>query len=214
MRSTTLIFFLRRSALVEFSVVRVAPDCRQLGRFRVRGRPGRNRVRFRGRVGRSRALPPGTYRITGRTLPAGRAVSEATIVIVAHPDREAAKAARTSDACSLAGSRVSDSGGSPSATAKASNGAKPAGAMTARRSPRTHGVRGARFTLPLDDPHPITLALLVLVLLGASLVALSALPVRATARRSALNAFAQNRLVVAALGIELVGVAALFYAFF
>ena len=43
-RRTTLVFILRRPALIEFVVLQVAPDCRRIGRFRVRGHRGVNRV--------------------------------------------------------------------------------------------------------------------------------------------------------------------------
>src|SRR6188768_3595717 len=66
-RQTMLVFRLGRAAPVEFMVVQVAPDCRHIGRFRVAGHPGVNRVRFRGHIG-GRALDPGTYRIKARTL--------------------------------------------------------------------------------------------------------------------------------------------------
>src|SRR5437870_8877366 len=65
-RQTTLSFVLRRPALVEFVVLQIAPRCQQMGRFRVQGRAGLNRVRFSGRVGR-RMLGPGTYRIRARS---------------------------------------------------------------------------------------------------------------------------------------------------
>ena len=69
-RRTMLVFRLGQAAPVEFMVVQVAPDCRRIGRFRVAGHPGVNRVRFRGHIG-GRALDPGTYRIKARTLPRG-----------------------------------------------------------------------------------------------------------------------------------------------
>ena len=53
-----LVFRLGRAAPVEFMVVQVAPDCRHIGRFRVAGHPGVNRVRFRGHIG-GRPLDPG-----------------------------------------------------------------------------------------------------------------------------------------------------------
>ena len=42
-------------------------DCRAVGRFRVRGREGQNRIRFYGRLG-GRLLPRGVYTITPRTV--------------------------------------------------------------------------------------------------------------------------------------------------
>ena len=66
---------------MEFVVIEIAPDCRRVGRFRVAGHPGINRVRFRGRIG-GRPLGPGTYRIKARTVPRGRAVVDTELVVV------------------------------------------------------------------------------------------------------------------------------------
>ena len=93
-----LVFRLGRAAPVEFMVVQVAPDCRRVGRFRVAGHPGVNRVRFRGRVG-GRPLGPGTYRIKARTLPRGRAVVDTKFVVVERPERRVIVSSRGADAC-------------------------------------------------------------------------------------------------------------------
>ena len=93
-----LVFRLGRAAPVEFMVVQVAPDCRHIGRFRVAGHPGVNRVRFRGHIG-GRALDPGTYRIKARTLPRGRAVVDTKFVVVERPERRVIVSSRGADAC-------------------------------------------------------------------------------------------------------------------
>ena len=51
-RQTTFVFSLSRAGIVELVLTRLAPDCRVVGKFRVVGRAGLNRVRFRGRIGR------------------------------------------------------------------------------------------------------------------------------------------------------------------
>jgi hypothetical protein len=67
-RAAILTFRLPRRAVVVFDVRRLAPSCRTVGTFRVRGHAGRNRVRFTGRV-RGRLLTPGTYELRARGLP-------------------------------------------------------------------------------------------------------------------------------------------------
>jgi hypothetical protein len=104
-RRTTLVFVLRAPALVEFVVVRVSPDCRRIGRFRVRGHRGVNRIRLRGRIGRH-SLAPGTYTFVARTLPRGRTVVDTRLVVVQRSSRREIRAARDANACP----RASDSG--------------------------------------------------------------------------------------------------------
>jgi hypothetical protein len=67
-RAAILTFRLPRRSLVVFEVRQLAPVCRAVGVFRVRGRAGANRVRFDGRV-RGRLLAPGTYELRARGLP-------------------------------------------------------------------------------------------------------------------------------------------------
>ena len=83
---------------MEFVVAQVAPECRRVGRFRIDGHRGVNRVRFRGRVG-GRPLGPGTYRIKARTLPRGRAVVDTKFVVVMRPERHVIASARGADVC-------------------------------------------------------------------------------------------------------------------
>jgi hypothetical protein len=70
-RAAILTFRLPRRSLVVFEVRQLAPVCRTVGVFRVRGRAGANRVRFAGRV-RGRLLAPGTYELRARGLPGVR----------------------------------------------------------------------------------------------------------------------------------------------
>ena len=161
-KQTQLVFVLTRAAVVEFVVVQVAPSCRQIGRFRITGRAGVNRVRFRGRIG-GRMLGPGTYRIRARTVPRGRAVANAKIVIVARPDPQGIASARSADAC---GSTQAGQSNSSSASALGKPGATvpPAGAKTGKPEPsRAHGVLGAGFAKnALEDAKSILPMLFVL----------------------------------------------------
>jgi hypothetical protein len=59
---TIVIFRLRRSMMLQLTVVRVFPTCKVVGSVHVRGRAGINRVPFRGRV-HGKRLSYGTYRL-------------------------------------------------------------------------------------------------------------------------------------------------------
>ena len=139
-RRTTLVFILRRPALVEFVVLQVAPDCRRVGRFRVRGHRGVNRVRVPTRVGRE-PLAPGTYRVVARAVPAGRTVGRARLVVVDRASRGEIRAARRADSCAQ-GSSV---GTSDPARPPAGALSVPARPKSAPHPVRHHGVLGARF---------------------------------------------------------------------
>jgi hypothetical protein len=99
------VFVLRRPGLVEFVVARVSPDCRRIGRFRVHGHRGVNRIPLRRNIGRN-SLAPGTYRFVARTLPGGRTVVDTRLVVVQHSSRREIRAARGANACA----RASDTG--------------------------------------------------------------------------------------------------------
>jgi hypothetical protein len=74
------VFRLSRPALLQFTVVRVYPTCKLIGRFRVRGRAGVNRVPFTGRI-RGRPLAEGTYRLLVRARGANGDVAAVKIVV-------------------------------------------------------------------------------------------------------------------------------------
>jgi hypothetical protein len=96
-RTTTLVFRLPRPGRVRVTVVQVAPECRSLGTFTVRGRAGVNRVVFGGRL-HGRPLPVGTYRLSARAR--GRALLGVTIVVSAtRPSARALARARAANAC-------------------------------------------------------------------------------------------------------------------
>lgn len=199
-----LVFRLGRAAPVEFVVVQVAPDCRRIGRFRVAGHPGVNRVRFRGHVG-GRALGPGAYRIKARTLPRGRAVVDTRFVVVMQPERRVIASARGADAC---GSKQQGQSTSPNASALGRPGA---GASPARpktddlvRPSRGHGVLGARFAQDaLGAFKTIPSLLFVLLGIAIALVGVAALPLRVAPTQRAAVALAPHRGTVALAGTAL-----------
>jgi hypothetical protein len=205
-----LMFSLSRPAVVEFVVFQVAPDCRRIGRFRVAGRPGVNRVPFRGRVGR-RVLGPGTYRIRARTLPRGRSLVNTKIVVVARPERQVIASARSADAC---GSKQGGQSGSSRASALGKPGA--AGASPARvkaEKHARHGVLGARFAKEaVGVVKSIPPWLFVLLGLALSLLGIAALPVRAAPTRQAAVALAHHRGTVALAGAALLVAVTVAYA--
>jgi hypothetical protein len=208
-RQTVLVFVLKKAALVEFVVIEVAPDCRRVGRFRVVGRRGVNRVRFRGRIGR-RALGPGTYRIMARALPRGRALVDTKLVVVARPERDEISSGRRANAC---GSESRGQSTSSTASASASTPAKP----TAARPPATEdkaeeratpspdkGVLGAKFTKrAVEAVKSIPLWLFALLGLAIAILAVAALPMRAAPSRRAAFALAHHRSAFAVAGAAL-----------
>jgi hypothetical protein len=211
-----LVFTLRRAGLVEFVVYQVAPDCRRIGRFRVAGRAGVNRVRFRGRVGR-KVLGPGTYRIKARVLPAGSALVDTKLVVVAQPETAEIASARNADACG-SGSRGSTSSASSSTAAKSSGRgpASPSRSKAEQKAPtaRAHGVLGARFTKKaiLDAIKGIPPWLYAVLGLAIALLAVAALPLRATPSRGAAVALAHHRGAVALGGAAMLVAVTVAYA--
>ena len=179
-----LVFVLTKPALVELVVFQVAPDCRRIGRFRVAGHAGRNRVPFRGRVGRRR-LGPGTYRITARPLQSRRAVLDTRVVVVTRANRREIATARRADTCARpASDSVATRGTFASGTPQAKERSADTGKTENRpaSSNRRHGVLGTRFTWTQAGTSGWLLALLGL---GIALLALSALPTRARNMRTA-----------------------------
>jgi len=168
-RRTRLVFILRRPALVEFVVLEVAPDCRRVGRFRVRGHRGVNRVQVPTRVGRE-PLTPGTYRVVARAVPTGRTVGRARLIVVDRANRGEIRAARRADSCA----QDSSVGTSDPVRPPAGGLSVPSRPKSARHPARHHGVLGARFSrsaISLAENVPLWVyALLALAvgLLGAA----------------------------------------------
>jgi hypothetical protein len=171
-RRTTLVFVLRRRTVVELVVIRVAPNCRRIGRFRVQGHRGVNRVRLGSRVGRH-SLSPGTYRIVARTLPGGRTISDTRLVVVERASRGEIRAARGADACprAAASGSVSTATGTPA-------GSRPGAAEPDKRAqPSRHrGVLGEKFARrAISAARDVPLWLYLLLTLAIVLLAAAAL---------------------------------------
>ena len=198
-----LVFRLGQAAPVEFMVVQVAPDCRRIGRFRVAGHPGVNRVRFRGHVG-GRALGPGTYRIKAGTLPRGRAVVDTKFVVVERPERRVVVSSRGADACGSTQDVQSPAlpfGASAPGMRKAAAARARVKAVSHERPSRAHGVLGARFAQDAVGAFK-SIPTLLFVLLGIAigLLAVSALPLRLAPTKRAAMTLALHRGGVALAG--------------
>ena len=201
-----LLFRLGQAAPVEIMVVQVAPDCRRIGRFRVAGHPGVNRVRFRGHVG-GRALGPGTYRIKARTLPRGRAVVDIKFVVVERPDRRVIVSSRGADACGSTQDVQSPAlpfGASAPGMRKAAAAPARVKAVSHERPSRAHGVLGARFAQDAVGAFK-TIPSLLFVLLGIAigLLAVAALPLRLAPTQRAAMTLALHRGAVGLAGTGL-----------
>lgn len=205
---------------MEFVVIRVAPDCRPVGRFRVKGHPGKNRVRFRGRI-KGRALRPGTYVIRARTLPARRALTETKLVIFkGRPLPEELAAAQASNTC---GGSFGDTSASSTLGGAAGPGAGNEGKLRIKRGgegtepirvatrKKPLGVLGVRFTRVADAVMEVPAVLFVLLGIAIGLLAAAATPIRfvPTARLAAVLAYRRS-VVAMAGGITLASVAAVY----
>jgi hypothetical protein len=170
-RGTTLVFVLRAPALVEFVVVRVSPDCRRIGRFRVRGHRGVNRIRLRGHIGRH-SLAPGTYTFGARTLPGGRTVVDTRLVVVKRSSRPEIRAAPDANACLRASS---SGGGATSGATDPPAGSRRAGDKGVQRG-RDRGVLGERIArLPYSPGEGVPDWLIVLSTLAVGFLLTAAL---------------------------------------
>jgi hypothetical protein len=168
--------------LLRVTVVRVFPTCEVLGRFRVRGRVGVNRVPFRGRM-HGRPLPNGTYRLlvgAPRLQPA-----EATIVISrGRVSAGKLRKARRANACVPVLPVGFNSGGSSFLTSGVTEGGGGSGTggvasgivSAAKGAVKEGGALAGRAKDAVEDPAPLgTLALVVIGLLTLTAAALGAL---------------------------------------
>ena len=178
-RRTTLVFVLRVPALVEFVVVQVSPDCRRIGRFRVRGHRGLNRIPLRRNIGRH-SLAPGTYRFVARTLPGGRTVVDTRLVVVQRSSRREIQAARGANACLPASDSGAGTGtitGTTGPTAGSPQKAETTRDQGTQRS-RNRGVLGeriARQALAFSPVEGLPAWLIVLSTLAVGLLLTTAL---------------------------------------
>lgn len=205
-RQTTFVFRLSRAAIVELILTRLAPDCRVVGKFRVAGRAGLNRVRFRGRIGR-RVLRAGTYRVTARTLrPRGATPLRVHLVIVGRPNPLPAElaAARAANACVAVDKRESaaEAGGNgPTANT-------PTGRDSESTFTRVSGVLGTQFTKAVEVVQGVPTFLFFVLGLAIALLGLAALPGRAAPNLRLQKLLAYHRDLVALAGtVTLIGAA-------
>jgi hypothetical protein len=183
---------------------RIAPDCRVVGKLRVRGHAGLNRLRFRGRIGR-RVLPPGTYRVTARTR--SQAPVRVDVVIVGHANPSPAEiaVARATNACA-----PPDSRSETAAAGVSSTGVTPPSSSKSKKSAftRARGTLGVQFTRAAEVVREVPPFLFVILGVAIVLLGLATIPrqMAPTLRLQALLAY--NRHLVALAGtITLIGVA-------
>jgi hypothetical protein len=186
-----LVFRLRKPGLVEFLVVQIAPVCDRIGRFRIFGRAGVNRVPVRARVAR-RPLAPGAYRIVARTVPRGRHVTSTNLVVVSRPNGSEISTLRHADACAAA---PTAQGAATSAAAKSGPSATALKKQSATKSrSRDHGVLGTRFTKRAFETAKNAPALLyALLLVAICLLAIAAVPPRVAPSNRSAAVLARSR---------------------
>jgi hypothetical protein len=214
---------LARAAVVEFTVFRIAPDCRLAGSFRVKAHPGVNRVGFQGRIGQ-RELRPGTYLIRVQTLPAGAAdiVLETKLVIFRSgtPSRRLIRLARSADVCPRPtfekmglgfGSFLATGGGGGSSLQSESSPSSKRGNGKGE-DVKAGGVLGERFDRVGDTAKSIHPLIWIGLGIAIALLALAALPLEAArgARLAALLAY--RRRAIALAGAATLGVVTIAYA--
>lgn len=219
-RKTTFVFGLSKATLVEFVIVRVAPDCRRIGSFRLQGHPGTNKVQFRGRY-KGKPLAEGTYVIRAQAL-RGRRVLQTTIVIFdKRPAPGDVAAAKASNACSSSEAFGSSAGGysSESAATSGSNrsgaGSEPSsgsGRADSGRDRGGSGVLGVRFSRAADAVSEVHPLLFVILGLAIMLLALAALPLRWVPNARVAAVLAYRRSLVALAGATALVAVAVAYA--
>jgi hypothetical protein len=194
-RRTVLVFYLRKPAVVEFLVLQISPACHRVGRFRVKGRKGRNRVLFRGRIGRT-VLSPGTYRL--RATVARHRIVERPFVVVRRGRPGEIASARRADACRT--ERFWSALGAPMGSRPGNDrsAAPPPKARPEKRPVRSHGTLGVKFAQDAVKSIPVW----VYMLLGAAiaLLGVAALPVRAAPGVYAAELLEKRRGLIAGAG--------------
>ena len=207
-RQTTFVFRLSRAAIVELVVTRLAPDCRVVGKFRVAGGAGLNRVQFRGRIGR-RVLRAGTYRVTARTL-RGVAPVQVQLVIVGQPNPLPGElaAARAANACASVDTR---GGLSAEAEGTGPTANTPTGGDSESTLTRLSDVLGVQFTRAVDVVQGVPTFLFFVLGLAIALLGLAALPGRAAPTLWLHKVLAYHREKVALAGTVILIAAAITY---
>jgi hypothetical protein len=192
-----------------------------VGRFRVRGHAGQNRVRFRGRI-KGRALRPGTYVIRARILPGRRALMETKLVIFKRrPLPEELAAAQTSNTC---GGSDGDTSSSSTLGGGVGPGAGNDGKLQVKRGGRGSepirvgmprnpvGVLGVSFTRTADAVKEVPPVLFVLLGIAIGLLAAAGMPLRFVPSARLAAALAYRRTLVAMAGAVTLASVAVVYA--
>ena len=194
-----------------FVVRQVAPVCRFVARFTVKGHAGVNRVRLGGRV-HGTQLTPGTYKVGAHT---GRSVQRVTLVVVDDPAPTKAEiaAAHTADVCAT--TRAFASSQTPSSAAAVSGSGSLSAAdqlhlagAPAANAPDPHqaGVLGSTVQKAAEAVRPALVALLALAIV---FLGLASQPKTALADPRLNELLAKHRFEFAALGAAALVAAAL-----
>jgi hypothetical protein len=154
-RGTVIRFRLRKPGRVELVVRADGSSCAVVGRKRVRGHSGLNRVRFNGRI-KGRPLAPGTYTITVVVVRAGHRTRVGTIAVEVVPSgRHLTRSQQTAPvvaSCLFAGSPFFGSGSTSILAALATpfvdGGTTGGGARTREASKPPPATPGASFKPP------------------------------------------------------------------
>jgi hypothetical protein len=210
----TFLLRLRRDAVIEFTVFRIAPDCRLAGTFRVAAHAGVNRIRFRGRIGR-RWLRPGTYLIRAQSVPANPTdtVLETRLVIFGSgkPTRRQVRAARAADVCprpmfetiglGFGSFLAAGAGGGPGASSpqSGSSGAD-SGRQGKAQEIKSGSVLGARFKAARDAARSVHPLIWIGFGIALALLVLAAWPIEAARNAKVAMLLAYRRTAVALAG--------------
>ena len=196
-RVVTLTFRLSHAGRLFFVVQQVAPSCRTVEHFSVRGHAGRNRSRFPAPASRLR-LVPGTYRISAQTR-RGLLVQVVTIVVVDHgkPSHDEIAAARAANACSAAGDVAAGKSSTGAASTSRLAASQRGTGVREGTNVRPGGVLGTSLVRAARALEPLLLGLLGLAI---ALLGIAALP-RLAATGSAANEYLErHRIAIAGLG--------------
>jgi len=188
---------LHRAAHLVFVVAQVAPVCRVVSRFTVKGRAGVNRIRFPRPASRLR-LGSGTYRISGRTQ-SGRLVDRIILAVFERPPSATElQSARSANVCATSSGAATFGANETHVERALSPGGTPSASGPALRpSSLPGGVLGATAAKAARAIRPILVALLGLAIV---LLGIASLPRLSFVDRRANDLLAHHRLEIVALG--------------
>ena len=192
----TLTFSLLHAERLFFVVQQVAPSCRTVDHFSVRGHPGKNRIRFPARGSRLR-LGPGTYRVAVQTR-SGLLAQRVTIVVVdrGRPSRDEIAAARAADVCAAA-ARSSSGASNTNGLASSLAGTQRGNSLPESKNTRPGAVLGATLARAARAFQPLLVGLLALAI---ALLGIASLPRLATTGSAANQLLGRYRIAIAGLG--------------